>query len=183
MSFIYTGEKISLRYIDPKDCTEEYLSWLQDPEVNRFLETRHHTQSLESIKLFVSKMLDSDASHLFAIIENFTSQHIGNLKIGPINHNHKTADISYFIGNKGYWGNGCATEAIKGALVYAFKTLDLYSLRAGVYGANVASIKALEKCGFKQRGTWPNDLATENGRADHVWLTITLDEWKSRIEP
>jgi hypothetical protein len=31
---------ISLRLVVLEDCTPRYLRWLQDPEVNRYLETR-----------------------------------------------------------------------------------------------------------------------------------------------
>ena len=180
--FVFTGEKISLRKVTLQDCTDTYVSWLRDADVTRYLETRWHDQGAATVTAFVSHMANSTDSHLLAIIENYTSQHIGNIKIGPINSHHMSADISYFIGNKSYWGNGFATEAIKGAVKYAFSKLGLYSLRAGVYGKNVASLKALEKNGFKVRGTFPNELSTHgDARDDHTMLSITLPEYKSML--
>ncbi len=178
MSIIFVGNKISLRHITAEDCTPTYVGWLQDSEVNRYLETRWTPQSLESVTAFVETQNASNASRLLAIIENYTSQHIGNLKIGPINPHHMCADLSYFIGNKAYWGNGFASEAIAGAARYAFETLGLFSLRAGLYSGNAASRKALEKCGFQQRGVFPDELVTDRGREDHLFYSMTVNEYK-----
>ena len=38
-----------------EDCTPRYLLWLEDPEVNRNLETRWRAQSLETIRAFVAR--------------------------------------------------------------------------------------------------------------------------------
>lgn len=169
---IYTGQKISLRRITHDDCTLTYVSWLNDPEVSRYLETRHTPQNLFSVVEFVSQQMGSKNSHLLAIIENFTSQHIGNIKIGPIDKHHMTADISYFLG-KAHWGNGFATEAITGATRYAFDTLGLRLLKAGCYGRNVGSLKALQRCGFQEYGRIHNALLCEDGTADdHVYLSL-----------
>ena len=44
------GKNIYLRSLAIKDVTQNYLEWLQDIEVNNFLETRHEEQSLQKIK-------------------------------------------------------------------------------------------------------------------------------------
>lgn len=170
--FIFTGKNISLRKIAVTDCTQSYVDWLNDPEVNRYLETRWMRQDMLSVRKFVEAMTASSDSHLLAIIENFTSTHIGNIKIGPVNHTHGCADISYFIGSKGYWGNGFGTEAIQGAVTWGFSTLGLHTIRAGIYRGNIASRKALEKCGFRECGSFPEALVTDAGREDHVFFSL-----------
>ena len=74
-------------------------------------------------------------------LELKNNKHIGNLKIGPININHKTSEISYFIGDKKEWGKGYATESVKLAIKYSFDNLNLYKCIAGVYESNFASSK------------------------------------------
>ncbi len=179
MSMIFTGQKISLRKVTLGDCTDSYVGWLADPDVNRYLETRWHEQSLVMIASYVKYMAGSSDNLLLAIIENYTSQHIGNIKIGPINQHHKCADVSYFIGSKAYWNNGYASEAVSGAMRIAFDTLGLFSLRAGLYAGNTASRKVLEKCGFTQRGVFPAELVTEYGREDHCYFSMTEHEYRA----
>jgi [ribosomal protein S5]-alanine N-acetyltransferase len=181
---IYTGERISLRHVTTDDIGPLYLTWLNDPQVNQYLEVRWDPQTMESIRSFVMRMSGDPDTILLAIIENYTSQHIGNLKIGPINRHHQYADISYFIGNRAYWNNGFATEAIKAALHIGFSDLSLHSIRAGVYGANIASQRVLEKCGFTKRGAYPDELADVTGqRQDHLLYSITKPEWMAQCAP
>ena len=78
-------------------------------------------------------------------------KHIGNIKLGPINCVHKNANISYFIGNKNYWGKGYATLAIEEVLKIA-KKKGLKKLQAYYHELNSASKKVLEKNKFKFKG-------------------------------
>jgi len=167
------GERIFLREVELSDCTSAYLSWLQDPEVNQYLETRWEQQSIESITSFVREMRDSNRNILFAIVETSTKRHIGNIKIGPVNYYHKYADISYFIGDRSSWGKGYASEAVLVATAYAFNDLELESLIAGVYESNIGSQKVLERSGYGLQGRFSKQLvSTNNEKEDHLWYTI-----------
>lgn len=59
--------------------------------------------------------------------------------------------LSYWIGQP-YWGKGLATAAIAGISNYALTELNLVRIYAKVFSMNRASIRALEKNGFKQEG-------------------------------
>lgn len=161
---------IALRDITEADCGEDYLCWLQDENVNRFLETRWTEQSIEIIKQFVETMRQSTHSILFAIIFKKNGKHIGNIKIGPISPYYHYADISYFIGDRSYWGNGYATRAIKLASDYAFLQLKLHRIQAGAFDENIGSIRALQKAGFIQDGCLKEKLISPiTGKyVDHV---------------
>lgn len=146
------GEKISLRLLEISDCQKYYLDWLNDKEVNQYLETRWQEQSLDSIKDFVATIRESSHSYLFAII--YEGKHVGNIKMGPIHPIYKHADISYFIGDKNVWGKGVATEAVSLIIYFAFKVLKLNRLQAGAFEQNVGSQKVLLKCGFKREAIY-----------------------------
>ena len=49
------------------------------------------------------------------------NNHIGNIKLGPINFIHKNAVISYFIGEKKLWKRGYTTLAIEEIIKIAKK--------------------------------------------------------------
>jgi len=168
------GSKVLLRNVVYNDCNEEYLSWLENPKVNQYLETRWEKQNLYKIKSFVDLMTNSSDSVLFAIVELSTNKHIGNLKIGPINNNHKYADISYFIGETSSWGKGYASEALLMATEYAINILNLDMLVAGVYGNNLGSQKVLEKIGYKLSGVFTKQLINSEGdKENHLWYTYS----------
>ena len=169
------GSKIYLRKVVRSDICQNYVDWLNDPEVNQYLETRHEEQTLNKlINYWDTRQLDS-LSPWLAIVNLMTDEHIGNIKLGPINWIHKRADISIFIGNKDCWGKGIAQEAINLVKVWAFESLGLKKLYAGAYVVNIGSIKAFQKCGFVIEGTFKNDAILNNGRVNSVRLGILND--------
>ncbi len=158
--------EVVLRPLTIDDCTEQYVAWLNDPEVNRWLETRHTIQDIDTVRAFVRNNTLPDR-HLFAIIVE--SKHIGNIKLGPIHPVHSYADVSYFIGDREEWGKGYATQAVKQVCEFGFRKLGLHRIQAGLYGANEASRKVLRKAGFSVEGCWRRQLKTTNGWDDHWW--------------
>lgn len=168
---ILTSERLRYQTLSMDDCNETYLSWLNDKRINQYLETRWSEQSISSIKSFVTATNDDPDSFLFGMFDINTNEHIGNIKIGPINRRHGYGDISYFIGDPNYWGKGLATEAITRVSQFGFDALQLHTIQAGVYSGNIGSIKALEKCGFELQAQIKEQLVGPNGREDHLWYS------------
>ena len=105
-----------LKKLDPKkDITKKYQKWMNDPEVHKYTEQRYKKHSLKDIRKFVKEKNKSKTEFLFGIFlkKNKILNHIGNIKLGPINFIHKTAETSYFLGEKDLWGKGYTTIAIK----------------------------------------------------------------------
>lgn len=148
---ILYGERIYLRRLTEDDATEDYVRWMNDPEINQFLESRFYTHTIESTKAFI-RSVTNDNNYQFGIFIKENNKHIGNIKIGSINNYHKFADIGFLIGEKNYWGKGIATEAIGLATDFAFNTLRLHKLWGGLYSPNVGSLKAFQKNGYEQEG-------------------------------
>lgn len=149
------------------------------PQVNRYLETRWQPQSLESIRAFVAEQLSSPRSYLFAILENASGRHVGNIRLGPINPHHLGADVSYFIGARSVWGRGYATEAVRLVLDLGFSRLGLQRILAGVYASNDVSQRVLEKAGLRPEGVWRRQLQGTGGWEDHLFHGILREEWGS----
>jgi len=61
-------------------------------------------------------------------------------------------EIGYWIG-KPYWGQGLSTEAAKAIIQEAKDRLGVQALMAGVFADNPASLRVLEKLGFKTTGS------------------------------
>lgn len=156
----------TIRPLTVEDCTQRYVDWLNDPQVNRWLETRFEVQTLDTVRAYVEANQRPDR-HLFAICVG--DLHIGNIKLGPINRHHDYADVSYFIGDRAHWGKGHATRAVKLVSDFGFRKRNLHRLQAGVYAANRASRTVLRKAGFSEEGTMFRQLKTPNGWDDHVF--------------
>ena len=134
------------------DISKKYIEWLNDKEVNQYLETRFQVQNNQSCLEFVKRMQEDANEELFAIYTNNNNEHIGNCKLGAINKFHHTAEISFFIGNKSFWGAGYATEAVSHMIRYGFENLGLEKITAGCYESNKGSKNVLIKAGFEVEG-------------------------------
>lgn len=163
LSLPIQSERIVLRELVLDDCTDRYVAWLQDTEVNQWLETRWSQQDLSSVREFVARVTADPNSALAAIVVRESQKHVGNIKIGPIDWVHKRAEISYFIGERDVWGLGLASEAIKLMTERALGSLGLERVQASLYEPNLGSARALEKAGFELEGTLRNALHIGGG--------------------
>lgn len=177
------SSRLILRGLCQSDLTERYVNWLNDPDVNRFLETRFAPQTIDTIYQYWNDHHLDTASPWFAIINKSTSSHIGNIKVGPISLFHRRADISLFIGDKDSWGQGYATEAIKLIAKWSFTELDLIKLTAGAYSSNMASQKAFLKAGFTIEGIRSNELFTSGRRDSLILLGHSRSAWIYHTKP
>ena len=144
---VHYGKIISLKKLSYKDCNKVYLSWLNDPKVNRYLETRINRLNLKDLRDFVKKSNLSNSIILFGIFDN--KKHIGNIKI-DINWFHSFCTLGYMVGDKNYQGRNIGTESIKICVNLCFKYFQSRSCFASIYSNNIASKKVLKKNGFKK---------------------------------
>jgi [ribosomal protein S5]-alanine N-acetyltransferase len=163
--------RLFLRPLTDADCTPVYLGWLNDPDISRFLETRHHAQTLESIRNFVMDVNANPMEFLYGICTKADgARHIGNLKIGPIRAYHPLADISLFIGARECWGRGYAAEAIEVASRHAFAALGVHKLSASMYVENIGSTKAFIAAGYQHEGLRRRHYRLDKDMSDLVEL-------------
>ena len=157
---------IYLRQLNPaRDIGVKYQKWMNDIEVHKYTEQKHKKRSLKDVKHFVIQKNKSKNEFLYGIFLKKTKSHIGNIKLGLINFEHKFAEISYFLGEKELWGKGYITKAIKEIIKIARKK-KLKKLKAGSYKMNFGSKKVLEKNGFIKEGVLKSEIIYKNKRYD-----------------
>jgi RimJ/RimL family protein N-acetyltransferase len=166
-------QRLTLKNLKEEDVQANYLKWLVDPEVNRFLEVRFEKkQSLEKIRGFVKSMNESKNDLLLGLFEKKGGCHIGNIRLGPTVKEHARSPIGYLIGEKLYWNKGYGTEAIQRVVRYGFESLGLEKITAGCYENNLGSSKALEKSGFTLEARMPRSVIFENRRIASLMFGI-----------
>ena len=145
------GEKIYLRVLVESDINEEYLSWINDPEVTKYMRWRAFPTTIDNIRDFIKEKKTPDYIFL-AIIDKETDTHIGNILLGPINWINHSSDLSMMIGSKKFWGKGYMSEAFNLITNHAFNILNLHKLKAGTEKENESSIKLFKKLGWVEEG-------------------------------
>lgn len=175
---IIYGKMIRLQMCTDDFVTESYVAWLNDKDVNKYLESRYVEQTITLVKDYVEKNISSQDQILFAIVARDTDKHIGNIHL-TVNRIHKRCSIAYFIGEKSCWGKGMATEAIRLATGWAFENFNIDRMDAGIYACNTGSRKALQKAGYKQEGVRAQFLLLDNGeRVDGIETGLLRDDFK-----
>ncbi len=177
-SYFLEGKKIYLRPVSLEDVNETYYHWLNDPEVNQFLETRFTLQNMGRIREYVQSLQDKKDTVFLAICLKENDRHIGNIKLGPINWFHRIADVSLFIGAKDCWGKGLATESICLVAQYAFEQLNLHKITAGCYEKNIGSAKVFKKAGFSEDVVFKDHLFFEGSYQDKICFRLLQTEYK-----
>ncbi len=71
------------------------------------------------------------------------------------------AKIGYWLAEK-YWGQGIMTKAVKLVTEFGFKKLKLKRIYAYVFSWNEASMKVLEKAGYKLEGILRKHIKKSN---------------------
>jgi ribosomal-protein-alanine N-acetyltransferase len=86
----------------------------------------------------------------------------------------------------GYWmdaeqqGRGLMTEAVRAATMFAFEVLGLHRVQAAVMPRNGASMRVLEKVGYRREGMAERYLCIAGAWEDHVLFALTAEEWPDR---
>lgn len=170
------GGKLYLRPLLKSDITERYLSWLNDAEVTRYIETGLFPVTEKDLEEFYKKILVSKTDIMFAIIDKKHDLHIGNIKLGGINWVHRFADVGIIIGDKAYRGRGYGEEALRLLLGYAFNRLNLNKVILGAYATNLAALKSFKKVGFTIEGRIKKLFCNDGKYVDHVLMGILHSE-------
>ena len=148
----FKSERLHFRELQSEDVNAAYVGWLNDPAINRYLETRFTSQDADSVRAFVALQAACPNNFLFRIALTSCGEHIGNIKLGPINPYHASAQISLLIGERDHHRQGYATEAIGAVSQWGFDTQGLARIEGGCYADNLGSLRAFLKAGYIVEG-------------------------------
>ena len=92
-----------------------------------------------------------------------------------INQLNRTCVSHILIGDKSYWGQGYAKEALMLALDYMFNERNMNRVQAIVLESNVASLKMHQKCGYQIDGLLRQSVY-KNGKYQNQYVLSLLKE-------
>ena len=107
---ILESERLIYKPLTSQFCTNEYVQWLNDKEVIRYLEIFEPYTEPQLVDYLHN--VEKKSNILFwAIVIKKNNKHIGNIKIDPVNRHHGLGEYGIMMGDKKEWGKGYAAEA------------------------------------------------------------------------
>lgn len=166
------SERLLFRSISSDDSKEIFLI-RSDDEVMKYLDTNKHTSIEESINLIISiqESYKNKTGINWAIVEKETNSFAGYFGFWRIIPEHCRAEIGYALKPE-FWGKGFMAETLNVMLKFGFQTLKLHSVEANVNPNNAASIKALEKTGFKKEAYFRENFLFNKEFLDSVIYSL-----------
>ncbi len=165
----WRDDTIELFLLEPGHVGPHYISWLNDPAMNRYLESRFVVHDEASVRAFVESCL-SNPDVLFLGVRHLASgRHVGNVKL-EISRTHQRAEVGILMGDRQLQGQGLATRAITLVSRIASEQLALRKLTAGCYASNKASERAFGKAGFAVEGRRPHHFLLDGKPEDLVLM-------------
>ena len=165
---------VELKLLTTENATAEYVEWLNNKEINQYLESRYSKHSIATVSQYIMEIKESEDVYLFGIFSKENGIHIGNIKLGPVNSIYGRAEIGLLIGDRSYWGKGLGAQAIGIICDYAKNDLGLHKVEAGCYAENIGSLKAFEKAGFIVEGRLKDHFKMGNQWCDAYRLGKVL---------
>lgn len=149
---ILETERLFLRPLSLEHHTQDYVDWLNDEEVYRYLETGGN-YTLTMLKDYLDDVINKDI-YFWGIHLKSNNLHIGNIKIDPINARHGFAEYGIMMGRRSEWGKGYAKEATLKIIDYCFSELKLRKITLGVVRDNKNAFNLYKHIGFKIEGIY-----------------------------
>ena len=75
------GSLIYLRAIEPSDANENYLKWLNEPDVTTGLASGTFPSNLNALTKYVEQKANDKNTVMLAICDKQSNKHIGNIKL------------------------------------------------------------------------------------------------------
>ncbi len=108
---------------------------------------------------------------------------IGRITLGGIVRGaFQNAHLGYWI-DAGHQGRGLMTEAVRAVTTFAFGSAGLHRVQAAVMPTNKASLRVLEKVGYRREGSAARYLCIAGAWEDHVLFAVTVEDWQESLVP
>lgn len=166
-----SAPRIFLRDLREEDFDARYLSWFERTDnLLDFYSGSGRSFTRDSLFAELREAQRGQITFFYAIVHRANDLVIGNVKLGPINRRHKTADLATLIGDRDYLRKGFGAEAVVLGNAIAFEQHDIRKLHSGMFAANIASIKAYAAAGWAFEGVQKDHYLVDGKPMDRVLM-------------
>ncbi|WP_411062725.1 GNAT family N-acetyltransferase [Vibrio rotiferianus] len=144
------AQDVAIRYFEETDAVPLFENYLGDVQTCLYLNRQAHQSLIQTLQAIGRWRAQYDLAHpnilVLAIEESATHVPIGCLVLIPESSH---SEIHFGI-SRNYQGKGYATQACKLGIEY-LKSIGVEEIHTAPHIDHHASIRVLEKCGFKKQ--------------------------------
>jgi ribosomal-protein-alanine N-acetyltransferase len=163
-------ERLRLEPFAECHLTHRYVGWLNDPQVVRFSEQRHHHHTIESCRAYLQSFSES-RNYFWAIVVRDGGDHVGNIT-AVMDVANGLGDVAVLIGDRRHWGEGIATEAWIRVCSFLIDEVGVRKVTAGTVAANEAMIAIMHRAGMREDGRRRRHHLIEGAEIDLVYMAL-----------
>ena len=174
---VLNGESVTLRIPQMSDypawsaLREQSRSFLQPWEPSWPADDVSRLAFRKRLKRYV-RDLDQDQAYPFFVFRAADHTLVGGVTVSQIRRGvSQTCSIGYWMGSR-YAGQGLMTAAVRTLATFAFGHLKLRRIEAACLPHNAASIRLLEKTGFRREGYAREYLCIDGAWQDHLLYAL-----------
>lgn len=175
---MYTGELVKLRAYKKEDI-ERNTEFINNPDIRQSLfPTMPFPATVQEQEKWFGEISSRNNHYDFAIECLETGEFIGGCGIHRISWKNRHLDLSVFIGDKKFWGNGYGTDTMKVLVRFAFDQLNMNKVKLNVFSSNKGAIKCYEKSGFKVEGVLRDEIYANGVYCDDIAMGMLRTEYE-----
>ena len=166
--FILKDKYVTLKPFEKKDITKEFLSFLNNKSINKYLKSRK-VQNKETAIEYLNEIKNNN-NYYWAIIDRKRKKLIGTITIRSIGKS--AAYIGYMVGKKKYHGSKQSDNSITMALDFTFKSLNFKKIHAGTEKNNISANFNMVK----------NDFLLKKKKMNTFHFVLNKKDFKKKIK-
>lgn len=147
---VLTNPKVVLRPFVRADITDDYIGWLNDPQVVRYSNQRFRQHDRATSLAYLQSFINTP-NRFLSIVDRTTDHAVGTMTIYASPH-HGTADVGIMIGAAVARGKGLGLAAWTLLLDSLIAEPSLRKVTAGTLACNLAMIRLAERSGMILEG-------------------------------
>ncbi len=172
MAMGWEGDKVRLVPLDPEKHLGNALKWLNDPDVTRWMEIGDWPITRGAEERYFDESNARDDHEVRFAVESLQGEHIGFCGIHRIDWLSRVGVTGSVIGRRDLWGQGYGSDVARVRARYAFEVLGLRMLVSEVMGGNPASVRMLERAGYREVARIPGRYWKRGALHDQIILVL-----------
>ncbi len=162
------GRLVVLQPFLASDVTNEYVGWLNDPQVVRFSNQRFRQHSLSSCLDYVSSF-HGTPNRFLKILRQEDGRMVGTMTAYAALH-HGTVDMGVMVGCRSAWGLGIGQDAWNTLLCWLLGVGGVRKVTGGTMRCNLAMVRIMERSGMTLEAVRPGQEVLDGEPQDLLYF-------------